>query len=153
MREEFKKWEPVEGLEAEMWVEALYDDYEGLRILLKGNISSAILRFSFKHYYLYRNVDESYRLKLWREGNFDEMRWVFYKASASNLINWVYEESEEIYPKEEMVHYLIKTGADVIEVISKIPPAVEWLNNGSSHQINGAVVIKKGKRGSYNDKL
>jgi hypothetical protein len=40
--ETYKKWEPLEGIEAELWVEALHDDYEGLRILLRGQPHPAL---------------------------------------------------------------------------------------------------------------
>jgi hypothetical protein len=59
MTETYNKWVPAEEIENEIWVEALYDDYEGLRILLKGS-SSRILRISFDQYCVYRNADESY---------------------------------------------------------------------------------------------
>jgi hypothetical protein len=63
--ETYKKWEPLEGIEAELWVEALHDDYEGLRIILRGNpVKSPVLRITFRHYYMYRNADESYRLAI-----------------------------------------------------------------------------------------
>lgn len=154
MSEKYYKWEPVEGIEPEMWVEALNDDYEGLRILLKGNISQAVLKITFKQYYLYRNVDESYRIKLWTEGSFDERKWALYKTSGSNLIDWLYEESDGVYEKDKMVHYLVKTGADVVEVVTnQTLPTVEWLNGQSTEQPNGTVLVKKGKRGNYYDKF
>ena len=74
MKEKYYKWEPVKGIEKEMWVEAIHDDYEGLRILLKGStISSIMLSVNFSHYYMYCNVDESYRIKLWDANNLMEI--------------------------------------------------------------------------------
>ena len=115
MTETYNKWVPAEEIENEMWVEALYDDYEGLRILLKGS-SSRILRISFDQYYVYRNADESYRDILWTEAAFEQRDSSLCITTSSKLIEWLYEESGGVYSMDEMVHYLIKTGADVVEV-------------------------------------
>src|SRR6266478_5318178 len=134
MNEKYKKWEPVAGIENEMWVDALHDDYEGLRILLKGSSeSSGILSISFRQYYGYRNFDESFRDKLWQQNNFEPRDWSLFKTTSSHFIDWLFEESGGVYSKEEMVHYVIKTGADVIEVVAKLtPPKVEWLTSNVS---------------------
>ena len=53
-----------------------------------------------------------------------------------------------------MVHYMIKAGADVIEVVGKsASPKVEWLNGtGSSTDSSSGKIVKRGKRGTYLDK-
>ena len=148
--ETYKKWEPLEGIEAELWVEALHDDYEGLRILLRGNESSSpVLRMTFSHYYVYRNADESYRLALWREAQFEERNWCLFTTTSSSLIDWLSSEAGDVYKKDEMHHYLIKTGADVIDVVTnKNEPKVEWLKKvGNAPQ--GARIVRLGKWGSY----
>jgi len=148
--ETYKKWEPIEGIEAELWVEALHDDYEGLRILLRGNESSSpVLRITFSHYYVYRNADESYRLALWREAHFEERNWCLFTTTSSSLIDWLSSEAGDAYNKDEMHHYLIKTGADVIDVVTnKNEPKVEWLRKvGNAPE--GARIVRLGKWGSY----
>src|SRR3989338_6571589 len=141
MKEKYYKWEPVKGIEKEMWVEAIHDDYEVLRILLKGStISSIMLSVNFSHYYMYCNVDESYRIKLWDEGEFDERNWSLYRTSSSRLIDWLFYECGGILNKDEIVHYLIKTGADVIEIITnQEPPNIKWLNAPISSAYNSGV--------------
>jgi hypothetical protein len=154
MEETFIKWEPVEGIENEMWVEALHDDYEGLRILLKGSAdSSGILSISFPQYYGYRNVDESYRDKLWRKGDFEPRDWSLFKTNSSEFIEWLFEESGGVYSKEEMLHYVIKTGADVIEVVAKLTaPKVDWLTSTVFAEPTAGTIVKRGKRGTYLNK-
>jgi hypothetical protein len=154
MDEKYAKWEPVEGIENEMWVEALHDDYEGLRVLLKGSSgSSGILSISFPQYYGYRNFDESFRDKLWGKDSFETRNWSLFKTSSSEFIDWLVEESGGVYNKEEMLHYVIKTGADVIEVVAKlVPPKVEWLTSSVSGGLTGGSIVKRGKRGTYLDK-
>ena len=53
------------------------------------------------------------------------------------------------YKKDEMHHYLIKTGADVIDVVTnKNEPKVEWLRKvGNAPE--GARIVRLGKWGSY----
>lgn len=156
MQAEYKKWMPIEGLERELWVEAVHDDYEGFRILMKGSSpSSATLCIHFKHYYLYRNVDETYRMKLWQEGNFEERNWALYTTTSSQLIEWFNEENDGVQDKGEMMHYLIKTGADVIEVLTnRNAPDVKWLTApGDSQEAALGHLVKRGKRGSYYDKV
>jgi hypothetical protein len=154
MEEQFIKWEPVDGIENEMWVEALHDDYEGFRILLKGSAqSSGILRITFAQYYGYRNVDESYRDKLWQKGNFEQRDWSLFNTAASEFIDWVFEESNGLYSKEEMVHYCIKTGADIIEVVAnQTPPKVEWLTSTTRATSSDGTIVRRGKRGTYLNK-
>jgi hypothetical protein len=154
MEHKYTKWEPVEGIENEIWVEALHDDYEGLRILLKGSSeSSGVLSISFPQYYGYRNVDESYRDKLWQTGDFEERDWSLFKTTASEFIEWLFEQSGGVYSKEEMVHYVVKTGADVIEVVANLtPPKVEWLTSTASAESSGGTIAKRGKRGTYFNK-
>jgi hypothetical protein len=154
MEEKYNQWEPVEGVENEMWVEALHDDYEGLRILLKGHSeSSGILSISFPQYYGYRNFDESFRDKLWQQYNFEPRDWSLFKTTSSEFIDWLFEESGGVYGKEDMVHYVIKTGADVIEVVAKLaPPKVEWLTSTVSAGSTTGTIVKRGKRGTYLNK-
>jgi hypothetical protein len=73
----------------------------------------------------------------WTEAAFEQRDWSLCITTSSKLIEWLYEESGGVYSMDEMVHYLIKMGADVVEVVvNKIkqntPPKVEWL--GSTHE-------------------
>jgi hypothetical protein len=158
--EKYEQWIPIDGLENEMWVEEVRDDQSGLRVILKKNTPSGkALSLTFKNYFLYRNVDESYRLTLWGRKKFDPQAWPFFTVSPSALIEWLHDESGDVYTKEEMVHYIIKTGADVIEIVGRkdVPPRVEWIDIPdrevpSEPAPNGLKLIKKSKRGTYYDK-
>ncbi len=155
MPEKYSKWEPIQGIESELWIEALHDDYEGLRIIVKGtNEASAMYSILFPNYYTYRNTDESYRLKLWEEGEFEDRKWSLFFIKASKFIDWVHEESDTLYKKEDMMHYLIKTGADVIEVVTNgIEPKVIKLHEKVQSDLESNSLVRRGKRGSYFDKI
>ncbi len=123
----YNKWTPVEGIKKELWVQETCDDKNGLKILLnEGLTTTKILCIVFKRYFLFRNIDESGRIKLWAEATFEDREWPLCITTSSKLINWLHEESDGIYDKNNMTHYLIKTGTDVIDVLTDQVPEVSW---------------------------
>ena len=121
MIELYKKWQPLEGIDNELSIEAIHDDYEGLRIILIGRApGSGILRITFSHYYMYRNVNESNRVRLWNEANFEDRNWSLFQATSSKLLDWLHEESGQAFDEIDMTHYLIKTSMEVVDVITVI---------------------------------
>jgi hypothetical protein len=96
---------------------------------------------------VYRNADESYRLALWREGQFEERNWCLFTTTSSSLIDWLSNEVGDVYKKDEMRHYLIKTGAGVIDVVTnKNEPEAEWLTRIVGYVPEGAKIVRLGKR-------
>ena len=129
----YKKWVPVQGIEKELWVQEVHDDKDGLRIRLnEDSATTKILCVAFEHYFLFRNIDESGRIRLWATSFFEDRKWQFCVATSSKLIEWLHEESDGIYDKKDMIHYLIKTGTDVIDVITNQIPEVNWINNSQT---------------------
>ena len=126
--EYYKKWVPIQDIPSALYVEALHDDYEFFRILLKGKDSqSKMLRIFFDSIYAYRNVDESYRLRTWNffEGDRPSS---LYTVDNSIWLKWFHEESQEVYIDRPITHYAIYTGQDCIDILSEFEPSVEWLN-------------------------
>jgi len=72
-----------------------------------------------------------------------------FTTTSSSLIDWLSSEAGDVYKEDEMHHYLIKTGADVIDVVTnKNEPKVEWLRKvGNAPE--GARIVRLGKWGSY----
>jgi hypothetical protein len=147
MIESYKKWQPLEGIDNELSIEAIHDDYEGLRIILSGRApGSGILRITFSHYYMYRNVNESNRVRLWNEANFEDRNWSLFQATSSKLLDWLHEESGQAFDEIDMAHYLIKTSMEVVDVITHhAPPKAEWLLS-VVEDIPSDTIIKYGKR-------
>ncbi|MGE4578331.1 MAG: hypothetical protein AB7F21_02235 [Desulfuromonadales bacterium] len=129
-KEEFyRNWEPIEGIPSELYVEALHDDYEFFRVLLKGNKhTDHMLRIFFDAHYAYRNINESFRQSTWCNFNFDT-RSSLYIVENSKWLLWFHEESAHVYADEEIKHYAIYTTEDCIDILSKFPPEVAWLND------------------------
>lgn len=107
--------------------EALHDDHEGVRVLLRADETSGrILRISFESVVCYRNVNESYRLRTWSRLGGENMGGLFC-VDDSDWVAWVRAESGGVLDDKELVHYAIFTGEDCIELISEFPPEAEWL--------------------------
>lgn len=150
MSEIYKKWHPVDNIDKELFVDALHDDHEGMRIILSGKSSgSGILRITFDHYHLYRNVEESNRLKLWAEADFEDRNWSLFQVVNSKLIDWASEETGDVFDRTKAEHYLIKTETDIIDVVTHhVPPKVEWLLP-IAKDVPDDSVVRYGKRSVY----
>lgn len=120
-------WRPVEGVPARLYCEAIHDDYEGFRILLRGeDANSSVLRITFDPALAYRNIDEGNLLRtLVKVDNIRESS--LFTVENSTWIEWFREESDGIYEGREIVHYAIYTPNDCIDVLAEFDPLVEWL--------------------------
>ncbi len=123
----FKKWMPIDNLVETLYLEAVHDDYEGFRLLLKGDgEENKVLRNTFDPALSYRNTDEGELLKTINEQNFGG--WSLYVANDSDYLKWFSEESHGTHEGEDIIHYAIYTPNDCLDVLSAYPPKVEWLN-------------------------
>jgi hypothetical protein len=109
-------------------IEAIHDDYEGFRILLRANnLTGNILRITFNNNLSYRNTDESFLLKLWEYIDKETLGKTFYLVSNSAFVGFFNESTENIYKEWNVVHYAIYTTSDCIDILSDQPPIIEWL--------------------------
>ncbi len=123
-----KPWLPLEDFPSSMYIEAIHDDYEGFRILLRGESpASKMLRVTFEDYLSYRNTDESYLLKVWHSNKKEVLGKVFYTVANSSYVDFFCEMTGGFYPDLKLTHYAIYTVSDCIDVISTVPPTVGWL--------------------------
>jgi hypothetical protein len=126
----YRPWQPIEGIPDPVYCEALHDDYEYLRILLRGaDPKSRMLRIRFESVVAYRNINESYRIRTWsclRGQTIPPLLTV----ENSSWIAWLKEESGGVLEHERLIHYAIFTPEDCIDVVAALPPEVEWLNDG-----------------------
>jgi hypothetical protein len=127
-KEKYKKWLPLEDIPDRLYLDGLYDDWEGFRLLLRHYETGRMLRITFDPALSYRNTDEGDLLKTEdiSEGFF---KWPLYIVENSRFLKWFHEESYEIRKKDNPLHYAIVTQNDFIDVISAFPPIVEWIND------------------------
>jgi hypothetical protein len=106
----------------------LLDDGLTLTILIGDSNSPEdhYVRFVFEKYPAYRSINESYRTELWSMINSNRNAKVGWTFTVPNS-PWIKSFSQEtlllIFP--ELVHYVIGTIDDVIEVLSPTPPKIE----------------------------
>lgn len=122
-----EKWiVEIEDFPSDIFVNGLYDDFEGFRILVKGGNNSRIYRISFDSALGYRNFDESERLNMLNDFPTSKDGWSLFKTKDSEFIDWIVKESFEVHVKrEEITHYYIVTPNDIIEILSTTLPSIE----------------------------
>ncbi|MDB5153422.1 MAG: hypothetical protein JWR54_2173 [Mucilaginibacter sp.] len=128
-KSKISKWEPVDNIPARLYLEGLHDDYEGLRLLLKGeNATDRVLRIQFSSHLGYRNVDESNRLKTLHDNPILTTPWSLFVAIDDGFLEWVVNESlETMDERKQYKNYIICTPNDIVDVISDELPIVKWV--------------------------
>jgi hypothetical protein len=108
-------------------IESIHDDYEGFRIILRGDsIPEKIIKIGFESVLSYKNTNESYLLKLWEIFPNDLAGKIFYIVKNSSYIESVREQAYNINIGE-LNHYAIYTISDCVDIISSSPPKIEIL--------------------------
>jgi hypothetical protein len=127
-KDQYIKWEPIENIPTRLYCEALHDDYEGFRIILRGEAKdSRTLRITFDLPLAYRNMDEGSLLKSLKNIKTPGDSSLYF-VNDSSWIEWFHQESCGIYKGKNIIHYAIITPNDCIDVLSEYAPNVEWLN-------------------------
>jgi hypothetical protein len=125
--QEFIAWEPLSDIERVLYVEAIHDDTEGFRILLRGTQpTSPVLRIHFESYVAYRNVNESYRNRTWQDESLTRDLPSLLKVCHSKWARWASQEASGAVGPEEMIHYAIYTPEDCVDVLALSEPVVDW---------------------------
>lgn len=127
-KDNYVAWFPLKGIPARLYCEAVHDDYEGFRVLLRGEAAnSPMLRIGFDPALAYRNTDEGNLLKTLSRIH-DLGTSSLFVVQDSTWIEWFREESSPVYDGREIVHYAIYSASDCIDVLAEYRPTVEWLN-------------------------
>ena len=122
----YHEWIPMENIPSRLYCEGLYDDYEGFRVLLKGEeTNSRQFQICFESVLAYRNIDEGDRLRTLHELPM-ERKVPLFIVEESSFIRWFHEESCDIHRNRDVKHYAIYTSNDCIDVISSQVPLVAW---------------------------
>lgn len=124
------RWIPHENLPQALYVEGLHDDYEGLRIILKGNDdkeTEKVFRITCESFLTYRNADESNRMKTLNQHPELCEKWTLYLTEESDFIDWIKEESLGILEDQKLYHLIIASPNDIFELVATEPPIFEEL--------------------------
>jgi len=126
IKEKYMKWEPIEDIPDTLYLDGLYHDWEGFRLLLSDYEAFRILRITLDDALSYRIIDEGDLLKSTGEAE-GLRRWPLFTVENSKFLYWFNDESLNIHKDDNLVHYSIFTPNEIIDVISVSPPIVEWL--------------------------
>lgn len=81
------------------------------------------IRVVFDWVHSFRVIDEGDLLKMQDELN-GKMMTGIYTVEGSHYLSWFNEQSANIHDEGSIVHYLIVTGDDVIDVLSSVSPTI-----------------------------
>jgi hypothetical protein len=124
MRQTYEVWDVLPGRALKVSVEALVDDWEGLRVLLRDYDTDRVLRIAFNRHVAYQNRDES---DLDGESARSEGlgRGCFYRVRGSEFeARFKADSAKQL---GELKHFAIITDADCIDVLAKEEPKVDQL--------------------------
>lgn len=124
MNQTYEVWDVVPGQAIRVSVEALIDDWEGFRVLLRNHETDRVLRIVFGSHVAYQNRDES---DLDGEAARSEGlgRGCFYRVRFSEFE--VRFKSDSARQFGELKHFAIITDTDCIDVLTLDDPTVEQL--------------------------
>lgn len=133
-REKWIKWEPIQGIPQTLFCDSIEYNDEGLTIKLKGK-DSPILTINFEFFLALRIVDEGNFLK--DSCDMDEAvlkmelekgsyyKWSLFTVENSSYLAWFHDQSVGIHRDLKIVHHVIKTPGDVIEILDSVIPVVK----------------------------
>src|SRR4051812_6391432 len=127
-KERYIAWKSSCLPHGEMDFVSLVDEKCELRILLESfppGDDGRRLEVRFESARAYRNIDEGYRLGQF--GSFEsEGESVIYTVENSTLLEEFHRQSFDTLRNVGLVHYLIVTVNDCVDVLSKAEPKVAW---------------------------
>lgn len=128
--EKWIKWEPIEEIKGQFYVDAIINDLEGLKIELSND--NRKLNLLFKGFIAScRSTEEGYIQKTYYEISRDHDKLFFknsplFKVENSKYISWLLEESYEIY-HENLIHFVILTYNFLIDVVTLEEPDIKLI--------------------------
>lgn len=132
----YRRWEVAERLPARVVVLGIWDKDDGLCVELagKGDPRSRFV-LCFEDFVAYRNVNESFRNRLWNSKAIvaDSLLMV----ENSRWLKWLNEESGGVVGEFDVSHYAIYTDDDCIDVLSRVPPQVSFVRDEADKAPSG----------------
>jgi len=126
------RWSPKDNSPKASYVEGLYDDREGFRVLLKENLPiGRWYRIFFPAPLAYKKTGDDCFGEDIRFVTANE--WVFYKLEASAWLDWYDQCTSGTYASYKITHYVIASLDETIEVITAVDPVFSWLSSRGEH--------------------
>lgn len=124
MSQIFEVWEPIPGQAIDVSVEAVIDDWEGFRVLLRDHEANRVIRIAFSSHVAYQNRDEGdFVGEAGRSTGLG--RGCFYRVSDSEYLARF--NADSVRQLQGLKHFAIITDTDCIDVLALHEPDVERL--------------------------
>lgn len=107
-------------------IEQILDNPDGLNIHIVGLSTGLKWVIRFSHAYSFLCANESYRLKT-QQSFTKQIPGLVSKVENSTFLNWFNYESQGIYESDNLIHYMVYTGEEFVDVISNLPPVIELI--------------------------
>ncbi len=128
VEERFERWEPIDGLAPKMFLDAMLDDREGFRLILKSpDPKLRELRILFDAPLCYRGTQEKYLLRSIYEGN-SIYPWPIFIVRNSRYVRWFYAQATGAIDRDGH-HYHVAAMDQIVDVLSARPPILSWLHD------------------------
>jgi hypothetical protein len=98
---------------------------DSLHMTLSCNSVSDTIKLSFEWIHSFRLTDEGDLLKMLFEQN-GKMITGFYRVENSSYLEWFNAQSAGVHTDKNIIHYLIVTVNDVVDVLSSQKPLVTF---------------------------
>ena len=126
MTQTYRAWRHDAWPDEPLDLASLFDGPDGLLITLKAlheSTSTPVVQVHFARPFMYRSIDEGYRLK--QQGAFEcDRKSVVYTVADSPLVAELQQQSLGTLKNLNLVHYLVATTNDWIDVISEVEPRI-----------------------------
>lgn len=131
-----RPWEPIENLAELFYIYAIYDDHEGFRVILTGyDDKTKDVLINFRGVMAYRVTDEimgihmldGYSIEPFKNGK-PLSPWTLFTLTNSEYLKWASDQSNTASESLGLIHYLISTEDESLEVLSYTTPIVEFID-------------------------
>lgn len=93
----FKKWEPINDIPAELFLDSITDDHTGLTVILRGENSDDAIVFKFGLFVLSnQSTTETCILKTLDDYLLLKSEWPLFVSNESVYIDWLVDQSYKI---------------------------------------------------------
>jgi len=124
----YKAWKPFDGIPAPLYLESMVKEGGGLLLILQtGSEDGRKLNIRFEKVLAFRNAHESCLLKTWEENESWEGHSSLLTVEGSEFLEWLHEQSFGLHADKPVTHYAVYTPDDCLDILSPIPPNVEWV--------------------------
>lgn len=131
MTEEWIRWEPIDGLGYKYFIDAIFDNEDGLNIILEYKQKK--VRVCFKNgASSYIRTDETLRYDLIcdlsrKYGGIFYGDWTFFKVKNSSYLTWLETQSCTISQGYQLQHFSFIADDSILDVATSGDPLVEHI--------------------------